>query len=547
VERTLADVSTRLVKSTDPRLILPDVIRDVAEMVDAQRVALVFLNMGEGTVDDIYEWHAPHRPPLEPPSLSGLITIFPWVRGQLQEGHPVFLEDLAQMPVSAAAERKILHGMGADSIALFPVHVEGVLAAVLVCSNFAKKETKASRRFDILNVVSDLLETLLQREALLDSLEGRAIDRSRELAAFYDMTMLAGEAENVSDILKPALIHIMTVVNCQAVSIHELSATNRRALQLVAQHGLDQENGVQLEVPLDGLSDWFESLNEPIVENNLVESTRLPLALRPAGYAVYLGAQLRARGRSLGILSCYRQIDRPYSLNATALAVALAEQLGIIIENYRLRQKAEQGVIIEERQRLARDLHDAITQSLYGVTLFARSAADALEEGSLERAAETLPEIEQNALFALKEMRLLLHQLQPLALEQGGLRPAIDSRLNQVERRLGIKAALAISDGLLLRPRAKEAVYRIITEALNNCLKHAGASEVSVILRENQDAIRLEVNDNGCGFDPAAPSSGMGLKNIRERATLLGGKLAIASAPEAGTSISVDLPLEWLE
>jgi signal transduction histidine kinase len=336
-------------------------------------------------------------------------------------------------------------------------------------------------------------------------------------------------------------------VTCsQAVSLHELSADGTR-LNLISQHGLEQWTGDRQDIPTGNLRNWFESLNEPIIENGLARAQRIPVDLRPEGYEVYLGAQLRARGKALGILSCYRQIDRPYSLNTIALVVALAEQLGIIIENYRLQRQAEQGVIIEERQRLARDLHDAITQSLYGVSLFARSSVDALEEGSIEKAVETLQEVEQNALLALKEMRLLLHQLQPLALEQGGLWQAIDGRLNQVERRLGIKATLAIADGLILRPRAKESVYRIITEALNNSLKHAGASEVRVMLRENQGLIRLEVHDNGRGFDPAAPLTGMGIKNMRERAAMLRGELILTSNPEGGTTVNVDLPIEWRE
>ncbi len=546
MEQSLADISTRLVKETDPRAILPAILHDVAKMVDAKRVALVILEDGASQVGEIYEWCSPYTQPLESSFLSSLMPSLPWMRQQLEDSQTVFLESLDQMPASAAAERQIIQQMDTGSIAIIPLHVDGKLAAVLVCSNFVKRDSRITQQLDILNVISGLLGTMLRREALLDSLEQRAIDRTRELTAFYDMTMLAGGVENLPDILEPALDHIMMVAHCQAVCIHELSA-NGATLRLVAQHGLEQDKSIQAEIPLDGLGNWFESLNEPIIENSLAESERLPLALRPEGYGVYLGAQLRARGKALGILSCYRQIDQPYSLNITALVVALAEQLGIIIENYRLRRQAEQGVIIEERQRLARDLHDAITQSLYGVTLFARSGVDALEEGNFEKAAETLQEVERNALSALKEMRLLLHQLQPLALEQGGLRQAVDSRLNQVERRLGIQATLAIADGLKLRPWAKESIYRIITEALNNSLKHADASEVNVTLRENQGLIRLEVHDNGRGFDPARPKTGMGIKNMHERATMLQGELTLISIPEGGTTVCLDLPCEWLE
>lgn len=546
VEQTLAEVSSRLVIEEDPRHMLPAVLHDVAKMVDARRVALVFLDDNGSRVGDIYEWCSPDTQPLESIFLSTLMPAFAWMRQQLEEKRTLFFDNLNQMPSTAAAEKQIIREMGTESMAAFPLHVDGRLMAVMICSNFVRSSSEIAHQLDILNVVSGLLGSVLQREALLDSLEQRVIDRTSELAAFYDMTMLAGGEGSLSDILVPALDHIMEVTHCQAVSVHELSADGT-TLSLVAQHGLEQEMGAQSERLPDSFGAWFGGLNEPIIETNLSQSELLPLSLRPDGFEVFLGAQLRARGRALGLLSCYRQIDRPFSLNTTSLAVALAEQLGIIIENYRLRQQAEQGAIIGERQRLARDLHDAITQSLYGVTLFARSSADALEAADFQKMAEMQHEVERNALYALKEMRLLLHQLQPLALEQGGLLQAIESRLNQVERRLGIQATLAFGDGLTLRPRAKETVYRIITEALNNSLKHANANEVSVSLQADQGLVRLEVKDNGCGFDPAAPTSGMGITNMKERTQLLQGDLTLTSTPGQGTILRINLPREWLE
>lgn len=546
VEQSLADISTRLVKAADFRAIFPDVLRDVATMVDARRVALIFLEDGQNQVSDIYEWCSEDTEPLESIFLSNHLPSFAWMRQRLRDNQTILLENLDHIPAKALAEIQIIQERGTESIAGIPLQVDGKLAAVLVCSNFVKQGSAITRQLDILNVVADLLGTLLQREALLDSLEQRAIDRTRELMAFYDMTMLANEAENLSDILEPTLDHIIEVAHCQAVSIHELSADGT-SLYLVAQHGLAQERSAKLQPLGDSFVEWFQCLNEPIIEYELGKSELLPPVLRPAGFDRFLGAQLRARGKALGILSCYRRTDRDYSLNTTALVVALAEQLGIIIENYRLRQRAEEGVIIEERQRLARDLHDAITQSIYAVTLFAKASVDALEEGNIDKANETLQEVERNALYAQKEMRLLLHQLQPLALEEGGLQQAIESRLNQVERRLGVTASLAIGEGLLLRPRPEESIYRIVTEALNNSLKYADATEISISLQENDDFIRLEIKDNGRGFDPAAPKLGMGINNMQQRVAILHGTFTLTSAPGQGTIISVDLPAECQE
>lgn len=550
VEETLADLSMRLVEETDPRAIMPDVLHDVATMIAARRVALVFLSPGAEQIGDLFEWHSPDTPPLERSLLASALPTFARMRTQLEDRQSVFIGNLRHPPVTATDELQGSRHIETQSIALFPLHIDGKLEAVLVSSNFATEESPLNRQLDILKVIAGLLQTALQREALLNSLEQRAIDRTRELAAFYDMTMLAAEAENLSDILQPALTQIMEAARCQAISVHEVSDDGEK-LHLVAEYGLGLRKDAATEVLSERLGQWFARLHEPIIEQLPNESEWLPAALRPAGFSVYIGAQLRARGKALGILICYRREDRMYSLNTTALVVALAEQLGIVVENYRLRQRAEEGAIIEERRRLARDLHDAITQSLYSVSLFARSSADALEAGELDKAAMTVAEVEETALRMLREMRLLLHQLQPLVLEQGGLAVALQSRLNQVERRLGIQATLDLADAIRLRPRAEEALYRIITEALNNSLKHADASEVRVKLyvrpKEEQTRLRVEVRDNGRGFDTDGERLGLGIKNMEARVALLGGKFTLRSKPGEGTVVAVDLPAEWLE
>jgi signal transduction histidine kinase len=228
-----------------------------------------------------------------------------------------------------------------------------------------------------------------------------------------------------------------------------------------------------------------------------------------------------------------------FSLDESSLLLALAEQVGVSVENFRLRQRLEAAVTVEERGRLARDLHDSVTQSLYSLSLFARSGSDALEDGDTDRLVSSLNRLESTALQSLREMRLLLYELRPAALEQEGLIRTLEQRFDSVERRAGMTATMAYQAeaGLELPQILERELYYLTIEALNNTLKHAKATEVTVRIWMSAVQLRLEIADDGCGFDPQQASGGYGLSDMRERIERLGGRLEISSAPGVGTRI----------
>ena len=140
---------------------------------------------------------------------------------------------------------------------------------------------------------------------------------------------------------------------------------------------------------------------------------------------------------------------------------------------------------------------------------------------------------------ALKEMRLLVYELRPLSLRREGLAKALQQRLEAVERRAGVEASLTVDDTLDLSASVEEELYRVVQEALNNSLKHAGASAVEVQVRTIGGIIQIDVSDNGRGFNPETlvDAGGLGLRSIRERVGMLGGTVAILSAPGQGTTV----------
>ncbi|MCB0155308.1 MAG: GAF domain-containing sensor histidine kinase, partial [Anaerolineae bacterium] len=258
----------------------------------------------------------------------------------------------------------------------------------------------------------------------------------------------------------------------------------------------------------------------------------------------WLGVPLRVQEEIIGIITVDRRQAGGYSEEEVRLTTAFADQAALGLGNARLYQQAEQLAVMEERSRLGRDLHDSVTQSLYSLTLFAEVGRRSVEAGDFKQVSDYMVRLGQVAQQSLKEMRLLVYELRPAALETEGLVGAIQQRLDAVEKRAGVEARLLVESMAELPPSVEEGLYRIAQEALNNSLKHAAATSVTVRIRGDVDWAELEVADNGLGFDPrqTADSGGIGMTSMRERAERLDGSLTILSKPGEGTRLTVNLP-----
>jgi signal transduction histidine kinase len=204
--------------------------------------------------------------------------------------------------------------------------------------------------------------------------------------------------------------------------------------------------------------------------------------------------------------------------------------------------QAEELAIATERNRLARELHDSVAQTLYGLTLQAEAAARELNSGQTDKAIEQLREIRDSAQQSLQETRLLIFELRPPILEQEGLVAALRARLESVESRSGLKTQINVQDVGRLPVGVEAGLYGISNEVLNNVLKHAHAMNVKVSLTKKENKVMLEISDNGIGFDPdsAETHGGLGLKGMKERAEQFGGNLQIES-DNNGTKVSVEV------
>jgi signal transduction histidine kinase len=257
-----------------------------------------------------------------------------------------------------------------------------------------------------------------------------------------------------------------------------------------------------------------------------------------------LAVPLKMQGEVIGVLDV---VNKKYGFTPEDVRVMklFADQAAMAIEHARLYQSAEQVAILEERQRLARELHDSVNQALYGINLYASAAKRKLSANDLESVRKNLDILGNTAKDALAEMRLLVFELRPPVLKQKGLVSAIQERLKSVEERTELEIGLKSHITSHIPVHIEEALYRIVQESLNNITKHAQAQHVAIHLIQSGQTLRLRVQDDGIGFDveAARQSGGMGLISMQERAESIKAEFSIHSTPGESSEIAVEVIL----
>ena len=241
----------------------------------------------------------------------------------------------------------------------------------------------------------------------------------------------------------------------------------------------------------------------------------------------------------IGYLSFQRREGRDFNAADLDLASLVANQIAPAIKNAQLLEQIRVTTAQEERNRLARDLHDSVAQSLYSVTLYSEATDRYARAGDLERVRANLDQLGESALQALREMRLLVHQLRPRELEKEGLISALQHRLDAVEGRSKIQTRLTLDREYNLPAKIENVLFPIALEALNNIIKHSHASVVEIRVNTVDGGVELTVEDNGRGFEIAEQSAqtGVGLSSMNERLRGIGGTLSVTSTVGEGTTV----------
>lgn len=255
----------------------------------------------------------------------------------------------------------------------------------------------------------------------------------------------------------------------------------------------------------------------------------------------FIGAPVYLRDELIGFINLFcQQADGFTEAHAERLRL-FAEAIATALQNARLYQQAQELAAYEERQRLARDLHDAVSQTLFSATTLAE-ALPRLWQRNPQRTMEQLDQIVLLNRAAMAEMRTLLLELRPEAIINTRLNRLLNQLVEVVQGRKRMTAELVIeaADDERLPPGVHLAIYRIAQESLNNILKHSQATHFTVKVKRQAGYINLCIRDNGRGFDAAQLSEGLGMETMRERAEAIGASLDVKSAPGEGTEVTVE-------
>jgi signal transduction histidine kinase len=301
----------------------------------------------------------------------------------------------------------------------------------------------------------------------------------------------------------------------------------------------------RLKVGREGLTGWVAGSGEPLLVPDVSLEPRY-VWMQGSKSRSELLVPIAVKGEVIGVLDV--QSDRLNDFDDTDLAVlqSLAHQIGAAIENAQLYEQAQEAAVVQERNRLARELHDAVTQTLFSASLIAEAVPDTWDNDPAE-GRQLLEELRQLSRGALAEMRTLLLELRPAALVETDLSDLLRQLAEAATGREGIPVTVKVDGQCHVPTEVHVALYRIAQEALNNVVKHARASRATVILRASPapsewgaGKVELAIHDDGRGFDPdLTPPERLGLGIMRERAQAIGAELTIDSRPGQGTEVRV--------
>ncbi len=277
------------------------------------------------------------------------------------------------------------------------------------------------------------------------------------------------------------------------------------------------------------------------------------LALNSAGSERMVGITVAAGGPPLGALGAIVPASVQVPKRIRILLGAVADQVGLALRTAHFAAEGRELAVLEERTRLAREIHDTLAQQLTGIVLQLEAAEALQSRRNGERARELMVAAREQARLALQEARRSVWNLRPMPLEAAGLTAAVALEADRFGSRTGM-AVTVRNDGvprhLALSPQSEVAVFRILQEALANAGQHSGASHVDVELRAGEGELALVVSDDGSGFDagtegiPGAAGDSFGIVGMRERARLIGAEFEVISTHSGGTTVSLRVPLE---
>ncbi len=390
-------------------------------------------------------------------------------------------------------------------------------------------------------LIQQIGDAAMHRADALEHLEELVLERTRELSILYEVSSLLNAPTDLKDTIEKVLENVLSIAKAEYAAIHLFDVEKKQLYHYLEKSSTGNNSPIIL-TNLKSHAPWQTVFEQ----NNLFYISSLSQCVGGVSNELqttslaYIGLPIRSKGSTLGVLSILNPAEQIYSLNDQVILTAIADQLGLAIERARLAERGEEIAKLEERQRLARELHDALTQSLYSMTLLTSGYKRSLHHATTDQIHDWLDELSEVAQNALAELRLLLYELRPTALEQDGLQGALKRRLEAVEKRAGIQTTLEIHGSYRLPSDDEEHFYRIAQEALNNALQHARHTSIHLAIESTPLRFDMLIADDGVGFDfdrVIEQNQHSGLNNMFSRARQIDASLSIETALGRGTTI----------
>jgi signal transduction histidine kinase len=467
----------------------------------------------------------------------------------------LFVDDFATNHEIDAASKTLMAQFGIGAAALIPLYSYGRWQGLASVEWRQPHRFTAEEKYIYRALVQTLPSVVASRRAYLDADEAR---QEREL--LYDASKGINAARTYQEIVGALERLQLNSLSIELWVWEDFDFASAAFITLAAQAQgsrwppdtrLPVEGVARVpDIDLDQLVIVEHSTGPAPTQMTTPSPVEMAAALLADEHGSMLAVPLGLHDRLMGLLCFESELPRSFTAREKQLAAGIGELVSAAVERLhlkeeteRLNQQAQEMAALEERNRLARELHDSVSQALYGIALGTRTA-QALLRRDPAQAAEPLDYVLSLAEAGLSEMRALIFELRPELLENEGLTMALNSQAATLEMSHHLSVETDLCEEPALSVDTKEALYRVTREALFNVVKHAQAHHVRLAMACGEENVHLEITDDGVGFDPCALFPGhLGLQSIRERVERLGGTVEIDSAPGQGTRVRVVLPV----
>jgi PAS domain S-box-containing protein len=473
----------------------------------------------------------------------------------LSEGRPVVIDDVRSEHPLALEYRRAIGSMAETTFSkvrgwmAVPTIRQGRVVGMLALAS-PQPGFFTGHHAELLMAIASQAAVAIENARLYEE----SAERTRELSALLETSRSVATTLDLGELLGLIIERLRDVVDYAGCSIVTRDGDDMVILGARGPLSRHEPEAVGLRFSIEAIPAWWDNLGrgDAVIVADVQGDTedaqqyRAVLGDRiesPAFRYIrsWMAVPLALKDRVIGFLSVSQ--DRPdyFTPRHARLVRAFADQAAVAIENARLFEQAQHFAAVEERQRLARELHDSVSQALYGIALGARTARTQLDRDAT-RAVEPIEYVLSLAEAGLAEMRALIFELRPESLETEGLVAALEKQIAATQARYGVQVEARLGPEPDVPLDQKETVYRIAQEAMHNVVKHARASRIDLLL-ECDGELRLEVRDDGIGFNTGDSFPGhIGLQSMRERVARIGGGIEITSAPGEGTRIAVRIP-----